>query len=112
MFSVLFKSSRSKLIMTGGKKSRGGIRGECGGARWPSIMSAKYRISIINGFSYERKAAVAADSNLGLVGVDEDPRVTLGTTATIASNNSLMSPCNRLLVNHLNSRLRLRLSHS
>jgi hypothetical protein len=58
----------------------------------------------------EWEAAVAARRNLGLVGVDEDPRVTSGTTAAVAGDNSVVGPSHRLLVNHLHGRLGLGLS--
>lgn len=60
-------------------------------------------------FVGKRQAAVATNSNLGLVGVDEDSRMTLRATTAIAGNNAVVRPCNGLLVNHLNGGFGLRL---
>lgn len=60
--------------------------------------------------TYERKAAVAAWGNLRLVGVDKDSGMALGSTTAIASNNSVVSPPDGLLVDHFHSRFGLGLS--
>jgi hypothetical protein len=111
MMFLPFRFKLSWLIMREGKKSQGGIRDECGGVHEPSRCEQKLPGSK-NGISYKRQAAIAANSNLGLVGVDKDPGMAFRTTTTVAGNNSLVSPCDWLLVDHLNSSLRLRLSHS
>lgn len=78
------------------------------------FVGLKYSISIkkaqiARGVPYKRQAAVATNSNLGLVGVDEDSRMTLRATTAIAGNNAVVRPCNGLLVNHLNGGFGLRL---
>lgn len=60
--------------------------------------------------SYVGNTTVVAGSNLGLVSVDEDPGVSTSATAAITGNDAVVSPLHRLLVNQLDSRLRLRLS--
>lgn len=60
--------------------------------------------------TYEGKTAVVAGSNLGLVGVDEDPGVTEGTAAAVTLNNPLLRPAHRLLMDELNGGIRLGLA--
>lgn len=55
------------------------------------------------------EAAVVADRNLGLVGVDEDPGVTGRTATTITGDHPVVSPAYWLLVDELNRSSRLRL---
>lgn len=57
--------------------------------------------------TYEWQAAVVADGNLGLVGVDEDPGVTVRTTASIARHNPVVSPADGLLMDELHGRVGL-----
>lgn len=54
-----------------------------------------------------RQAAVAADSDLGLVCVDEDPGVAGRAAATVASNNAVVRPSHGLLVDEGHRRVRL-----
>lgn len=58
-------------------------------------------------FVGEWQAAVVTGGNLGLVGVDEDAGVSVGTTASIASHNPVVSPADGLLVDELNGRVGL-----
>lgn len=44
---------------------------------------------------------VVAYSDLGLVGIDKDLGVTSGATTTIASDDAVVRPADRLLVNEL-----------
>jgi len=59
--------------------------------------------------AYIWEAAVVADRNLGLVGVDEDPGVTGRTATTITGDHPVVSPAYWLLVDELNRSSRLRL---
>lgn len=52
--------------------------------------------------TYERQSAVAASSNLGLVGVDIDSRVAEGAATTVTADDSLLCPADGLLVDELN----------
>ena len=54
--------------------------------------------------AYVGNSAVVASRNLGLVCVDEDPRVAGRAAAAIARNNAVVSPPDRLLVNQFHSR--------
>lgn len=53
------------------------------------------------------QAAVVADGNLGLVGVDEDPGVSVRTAAAITRHNSVVGPADGLLVDELYGRVGL-----
>ena len=57
--------------------------------------------------TYEWQAAVVAGGNLGLVGVDEDPGVSVRATTSIASHDSVVSPADRLLVDEIHGRVGL-----
>lgn len=59
--------------------------------------------------TYERKTAVPAGCNLGLVGVDEDLRVAKGTAAAVTADNLGLCPPHGLLVNELDGGHGLRL---
>jgi hypothetical protein len=59
--------------------------------------------------SYKGEPAVSAPANLGLVEVDEDARMPQWTAATIARDDTLMPPADRLLVDQLNGCQRSRL---
>lgn len=61
-------------------------------------------------WTYEGKTAIAARADLGSVCVDKNLGVTSRAATTLTSNNSIVSPSHRLLVNHLHRRLRLGLS--
>lgn len=52
--------------------------------------------------TYEGKTAVAAGSNLGLVGVDEDLGVAQGTATTVTADDTLFRPADGLSVDELN----------
>ena len=52
--------------------------------------------------TYERKTAVAAGGDLGLVGVEVDLGMAQGTTAAVASDDMLLRPADRLSVDELN----------
>lgn len=58
-------------------------------------------------WSYKRVSAVAADGNLGLVGVDEDLGVALGAAAAVAGGHTLVRPRHGDLVNHFHGGKRL-----
>lgn len=53
------------------------------------------------------QSAIVADRDLGLVCVDEDPRVSMRATAAIASYHAVVSPVDRLLVDELDGRVGL-----
>lgn len=53
------------------------------------------------------QSAIIADRDLGLVSVDEDPRVSMRATAAIASYHAVVSPVDRLLVDELDGRVGL-----
>lgn len=55
----------------------------------------------------EWQAAVVAGGNLGLVRVDEDPGVSVRTTASITSHDPVVSPADGLLVDELHGRVGL-----
>ena len=57
--------------------------------------------------TYERKTAVAAGGNLGLVSVDKDLGVTERTTAAVTADDSLVGPADGLLVDKFDSGHRL-----
>lgn len=78
-----------------------------------SYVSVHYRGARFE-LTYKRRAAVVASGNLGLVGVDKDLGVAVGAAAAIADNDTIMSPLNGLLVNHLHcgEGLRLRIEIS
>lgn len=57
--------------------------------------------------TYVWQAAVVADGNLGLVGVDEDPGVSVRTAAAIARHDSVVGPADGLLVDELHGRVGL-----
>lgn len=48
------------------------------------------------------KSTVVAGSNLGLVGIDEDSRMTERTATAVAGDDSLLGPSHGLFVNQLN----------
>jgi hypothetical protein len=52
--------------------------------------------------TYKRKSAVSACSDLRLVGVDKDSRMTERTAAAVAGDDSLLCPSHGLFVNQLN----------
>lgn len=52
--------------------------------------------------TYEGKTAVAAGSNLGLVGVDEDLGVAQGTATAVTADDALFRPADGLSVDELN----------
>lgn len=100
--------------LRGGTTFAGVIRGAHGGARWPDqVVRNVSGCSHVLGRAaqrcqtYEWQAAVVADSNLGLIGVDEDPGVTVRTTASIARYNPVVSPADGLLVDELHGRVGL-----
>lgn len=66
----------------------------------PSALFPPYMHSNINR-TYKRQTAVAAGSNLGLVGVDEDLGVAEGTAAAVAADDALLRPADGLLVDEL-----------
>lgn len=53
--------------------------------------------------TYKRETAVCAPADLGLVGVDEDPGVAERAASTVARNNALVCPADRLLVDEVDS---------
>ena len=62
-----------------------------------------YSRTVTRIMTYERNTAVCAPANLGLVGVDEYPRVAKRATSAIARDNTLMCPANGLLVDKVDS---------
>lgn len=64
-------------------------------------------IETVGNVTHIWQSAVAADSNLGLVGVDEDPRVSVRATTTVAGYHTVVSPVDGLLVNELDGRVGL-----
>lgn len=48
--------------------------------------------------TYKWESAVATDSNLGLVSVDENARVTGWATAAVTCHNAVVSPADGLFV--------------
>jgi hypothetical protein len=77
--------------VTGG--AFGGVRGPIKYQRYSRSQDFCYEEG-----TYEGNSAVCAPANLGLIRVDEDPRVTKGTTASIARHDALVCPANGLLV--------------
>jgi hypothetical protein len=53
--------------------------------------------------TYKRNTAVCAPADLGLIGVDEDPGMTERAASTVAGNDALVCPANRLLVDEFDS---------
>lgn len=51
--------------------------------------------------THEWQATVVADRDLGLVGIDEDTRVSGGTAAAVAGHHTVVCPAHRLLVDEL-----------
>jgi hypothetical protein len=54
--------------------------------------------------TYERKSTIVAGSYLWLVRIDKDLGVSSRPPATLASNNAIVSPSDRLSVDKLDSR--------
>ena len=115
-------SSRQSItcLMREGRMSQEGIRGASGGARGPGksvstqvLATAKKKNSsrVRERESYKRESAVAAHSNLRLVGVDEDLGVASRAATAFTYHDPIVCPPHRLLVNQLDSRLRLGLSN-
>lgn len=53
--------------------------------------------------TYERKTAVAAGGDLGLVGVDEDLGMAERTATAVTADDSAVGPADGLLVNEFDS---------
>lgn len=95
--------------------SRGATRGASGGARWPIVSSVSRQFIFLamssSPFSqkgtYVRQTTVSTGGNLGLICVDENPGVTGGAAAAVASDNTLVRPPNGLLVDELHRRVGL-----
>jgi hypothetical protein len=55
--------------------------------------------------TYKGNTAVCAPADLGLIHVNEDPRVSERTTASVARYDALICPANGLLVDEFHSRV-------
>lgn len=64
------------------------------------------------GPTHERQSAVSALVDLGLIDIDENPRMAEGAAAAVARHNAVLGPTHRLLVNELDSGVRTGLSGS
>jgi len=99
--------------MTRGTTFGVGTRGVSDGARLPAAWPvSKTRSRRRSGSAHKGQAAVPAGADLGLVGIDEDARVSGGASAgaAVADDDALVRPAHRLLVDQLHCRVRLRLS--
>ena len=90
-------------------KSGEGIRGVFGGARVPAKLSVGRCDSRARGGTHERQATVIADTDLGLVGVDEDSRMARRAAASVTSDYSMVSPPYRLLMDQFHRGIGVRL---
>lgn len=66
-------------------------------------------VSLGVALTHEWQAAVVADRDLGLVGVDENARVSGGTAAAITGHHAVVCPAHGLLVDELHGGVGLRL---
>jgi hypothetical protein len=80
-----------------------------GAARGPITHLSACPCSKSRGRTYERKTAVAAGSNLGLVSVDEDTGVAQWAAASVTADDSLVGPAHGLLVDKFDGGHGLRL---
>lgn len=76
------------------------------------VLVGLHRVSLLTAISptfcsYKRMSTVAADGNLGLVGVDKDLGVALGAATAVAGDHALVCPRHGDLVNHFHGGKRL-----